>query len=90
MGYTIGINQPYSGSIVPMAFYHKDCRVTSIMVEVNRKLYMDEMTGTKKDAFEATQKNIQTILSLSARIKAEREKNKPEKKIKTKKKLGGE
>ncbi len=90
MGYTLGINQPYAGSIVPMAFYHNDRRVSSIMIEVNRKLYMDEMTGTKKDAFEATQKNIQTILSLLARIKAEREKNKPEKKIKTKKKLGGE
>ena len=64
MGYNLGFNQPYAGSIVPMAFYLKDCRVTSIMIEVNRKLYMDEMTGTKKDTFEPTQKNIQTILSL--------------------------
>lgn len=64
MGYTIGINQPYSGSIVPMAFYHKDCRVTSIMIEVNRKLYMDEIAGIKKDTFESTKKTIQIILSL--------------------------
>jgi len=64
MGYTSGLNQPYAGSIVPAAFYRKDCRVTSIMVEVNRKLYMDEMTGVKKDTFESTRKNIQTILSL--------------------------
>jgi len=54
MGYTLEINQPYAGSIVPMAFYHKDRRVVSIMIEVNRKLYMDEMTGTKKDTFEST------------------------------------
>ncbi|MFH1974439.1 MAG: N-formylglutamate amidohydrolase [Pseudomonadota bacterium] len=63
MGYTSGLNQPYAGSIVPMAFYHKDRRVASIMIEVNRKLYMDEMTGVKKDTFESTQNNIQTILS---------------------------
>jgi N-formylglutamate amidohydrolase len=64
LGYTIGINQPYAGSMVPLAFYHKDCRVTSIMIEVNRMLYMDEMTGIKKDTFESTGKTIQIILSL--------------------------
>jgi len=63
MGYTSGVNQPYSGSIVPMAFYHQDRRVASIMIEVNRKLYMDEMTGVKNDTFESTQNNIQTILN---------------------------
>jgi len=64
LGYTLELNQPYAGSIVPTAFYHKDYRVTSIMIEVNRMLYMDEMTGAKKDTFESTKKTIQTILSL--------------------------
>ena len=63
MGYTLELNQPYSGSIVPMAFYHKDRRVASIMIEVNCKLYMDEMTGVKNDTSESTQNNIQTILN---------------------------
>ena len=37
-GYTLGIDTPYSGSIVPMKYYHKDKRVNSIMLEVNRGL----------------------------------------------------
>jgi N-formylglutamate deformylase len=64
MGYTVGINQPYAGSIVPIAFYQKDSRVMSIMIEVNRSLYMDETTGNKTATFEKTRKKIQIILSL--------------------------
>ncbi len=31
--------------MVPLGFYRKDGRVTSLMIEVNRRLYMDEVTG---------------------------------------------
>lgn len=41
-GYSVNINDPYVGTIVPMKHYHKNDNVHSIMVEVNRKLYMDE------------------------------------------------
>ena len=47
MGYSVEINRPYSGSLVPMAFYGKDRRVASIMVEVNRSVYMDEWLERK-------------------------------------------
>jgi len=62
MGYSVGINKPYEGTLVPMVFYRKDSRVVSIMIEVNRSLYMDEMIGTKTSAFESTKKQIQTLL----------------------------
>ena len=62
MGYTLGINKPYNGSVVPKAFYRKDSRVMSIMVEVNRNLYMDEVAGTKKDTFRSIKKKIRTLL----------------------------
>lgn len=39
--YTVGINNPYSGTIVPLEFYRKNDRVHSIMIEVNRKLFTD-------------------------------------------------
>jgi N-formylglutamate amidohydrolase len=39
LGYTAVVNSPFSGTIVPLKHYHKDQRVTSVMIEVNRSLY---------------------------------------------------
>ncbi len=49
MGYSVEINRPYSGCIVPENYYLQDKRVSSIMVELNRKLYMNEATGEKRN-----------------------------------------
>lgn len=62
MGYDVRINRPYEGTLVPLELHRKDHRVASIMIEVNRSLYMDELTGEKKDKFESTKKEIQTLL----------------------------
>jgi len=40
-GYTVAINHPYQGCLLPSVF-DGDARVTAIMIEVNRKLYMDQ------------------------------------------------
>lgn len=39
-GYSVGVNAPFAGSLVPMAHYRKDPRVASIMIEVRRDLYI--------------------------------------------------
>jgi len=38
---SVKINSPYSGTIIPLKHYRKDDRVMGIMIEINRKLYMD-------------------------------------------------
>ena len=38
-GYRTAINIPFSGTLVPMAFYRADVRVRSIMLEINRRVY---------------------------------------------------
>lgn len=53
-GYSIGINWPYSGTIVPSKYYKKSIQVYSIMIEINRKLYIDNVTYNKS-------KNYNTI-----------------------------
>ena len=58
-GFSVELNRPFAGSIVPMKYYQKEPRVLSVMIELNRKLYMDEKTGEKSDRFE----NIKEILS---------------------------
>lgn len=45
-GYTVGINEPFAGTYVPLDFYGRDERVQSIMLEIRRDTYMDESTGT--------------------------------------------
>ncbi len=39
-GWTLGIDAPYAGTIVPIKHYQRDARVRSIMIEINRKRYM--------------------------------------------------
>lgn len=43
-GFSVAINLPYSGTVIPLKYYQKDKRVTGIMIEINKKLYMDEQT----------------------------------------------
>lgn len=45
----VGINMPFIGTYVPLAHYGEDHRVRSIMLEVRRDLYMDEMSGQPDD-----------------------------------------
>jgi N-formylglutamate deformylase len=63
-GYTVGINWPYSGSLVPRPFYKSDYRVASIMIEVSRSLYMDELTGEKNIQFDGIKGVILTLLAV--------------------------
>ena len=49
-GYSVELDRPFSGTMVPMACYQKDPRVLSVMLEINRRLYMDE-NGEKTKNF---------------------------------------
>ena len=63
LGYKVGINNPFCGTIVPLKFYNKDKRVSSIMIEVNRSLYMNESNGKKSANFDIVKKDINKIIS---------------------------
>lgn len=39
-GFTLGVDWPYTGSIVPQAHYRRSADVHSIMLEINRALYL--------------------------------------------------
>ena len=63
-GYSLGINTPYSGSIVPLNYYKKDKRVSSIMLEVNRRMYLNESTYEKSEGYRKTKEIIQEYIKL--------------------------
>lgn len=39
--YTVCVNEPFAGTLIPMAYYKLDARVQGVMIEVNRDLYKD-------------------------------------------------
>jgi N-formylglutamate deformylase len=62
MGYDVQMNSPYEETLVPMAYYKKDRRAASIMIEINRRLYMNEITGIKAPVFDSMKEQIQNLL----------------------------
>jgi len=62
-GYSVEVNRPYSGSIVPLDYYQMEKRVSSIMIEINRELYMDEKTGEKTPSFIAVKESISQVIT---------------------------
>ena len=55
-GFSVGVNRPFAGALVPNAFYGRDARVQSVMIEVRRDLYMDERTGSRLSRFAEVQR----------------------------------
>lgn len=51
-GWRVALDTPFAGAIVPGSRYRKDRHVGSVMVEVNRRLYMDERTGERLNTFD--------------------------------------
>lgn len=41
-GYSVLRNEPFPGCLVPMEYFQRDGRVRSLMIEVNRNLYMGD------------------------------------------------
>jgi N-formylglutamate amidohydrolase len=42
LGYSVEVNNPYSGCIIPKHYFMNNINVKGIMIEVNKRLYMDE------------------------------------------------
>lgn len=52
-GYNVAENFPYSGSMVSNKHYAKEKNVKSVMIELNRKIYMDDLkTFEKRETFD--------------------------------------
>lgn len=64
LGYSVSINTPYSGSIVPLPYFQKDKRVRSVMIEANRDLYMIPGSNKKSENYNKTKSDIHKLLNL--------------------------
>ena len=61
-GYSIGVDWPYKGTIVPLEHYQKNKKVNSIMLEVNRELYLNEPSNEKSERFNETKEIVKSYL----------------------------
>lgn len=60
LGYKVGINEPFSNSktfSVPVKYH-------SVMIEVNKRLYMNEQTLDKTDSFDKIRNDIQSLYDI--------------------------
>jgi N-formylglutamate amidohydrolase len=58
-GFDVRLNEPFIGTIIPSEIYQsKDTRVQSVMIEVRRDLYINELTAEKNSQFETIKKLI--------------------------------
>jgi N-formylglutamate amidohydrolase len=57
-GFRVGRNSPFGGSLVPLRYWRKDPRVTSVMIEVRRDLYCDEATGERAAGYNGVREAV--------------------------------
>ena len=63
-GYSVAINAPFAGCLIPMDYYQEDARVHGIMIELNRRLYLNEETAEKTNGFGKLQADLLELADL--------------------------
>lgn len=61
-GWTVDVNRPFAGALVPTVYYGVDARVSAIMIEVNRELYLDEATAQASDGFDKCREKLAIVI----------------------------
>jgi len=64
LGLSVAINRPFAGALVPAKHYQQDARVHALMIEVNRKTYMNEEVGTPGPHFVRIASAIRKVMTV--------------------------
>ena len=63
MGYQVKVNDPYKGVELVRAYSDPKAGRHSLQIEINKRLYMNEVTLAKNNGFGVLQKNLSTLLA---------------------------
>ena len=63
LNYSVDINDPYKGMELTDAYSDPKTNKNSVQIEVNRRLYMDEITRIKSENFDLLKINIGSMLN---------------------------
>lgn len=58
-GFTVALDRPFAGALVPAVHYRGDQRVMAVMVEINRGIYMNEQSGERLSVFDDVRARVQ-------------------------------
>lgn len=61
-GWTVAVNKPFAGALVPTPYFRADSRVRAVMIEVNRRLYLNEASATRGAHFDACQSKLRAVM----------------------------
>jgi N-formylglutamate deformylase len=61
-GFSVDVDTPYAGALVPLKYYRTETRVHAVMIEVNRRLYMDEASVSLHAGFERTRRLVGKLI----------------------------
>ena len=62
-GYSLGIDWPYDGALVPLKHFRKTRSVAAVMLEVNRALYLEEPGPQKSARYDETAAVVRDYLT---------------------------
>jgi N-formylglutamate amidohydrolase len=65
--FSVLVDRPFSGALVPAKYYRREPRVQAVMIEINRRLYMDEQTGERLPNFGEIRQTVSEMLTVLAR-----------------------
>ncbi|HOT27194.1 MAG TPA: N-formylglutamate amidohydrolase [Candidatus Ozemobacteraceae bacterium] len=65
-GFQVKLNRPYAGTIVPLSHHGRRSACLSLMIEINRRLYIDETNSRRSPDFSAVREHVQTVIDLLA------------------------
>jgi N-formylglutamate amidohydrolase len=61
LGYVVKLNSPYDGVMIPLNHYKSNKDVQGVLIEINRKLYIDDNWGRMSLKIEKLNKEIELI-----------------------------
>lgn len=62
-GFRVARDYPFGGVLVPGSFYRKEPSILALMIEINRSLYMDEISGEHLQEFLNFKNNLLNVVS---------------------------
>jgi N-formylglutamate amidohydrolase len=70
IGWTVRLNAPYAGTIVPRSFFRQEPRVHSLLIEVNRRLYLapDSRSVRRGTDFDAIQRGVEALVRVAVEV----------------------
>ena len=63
-GFSVARNEPFQGCLVPLEYYRRNRRVRSLMIEINRSLYMNDDFSVRENRLKRLIATLQRVRSL--------------------------